>query len=325
MRKILTAVAAAMLFTGIGHASADLPMKEYQLPAGSRPHDVAPAPDGGVWYTAQRHGALGRLDPATGKVEQIPLGSGSAPHGVIVGPDGAPWITDGGLNAIVRVDPATKKVKRYPLRAGTANANLNTAAFDGDGVLWFTGQNGIYGRLAPASGDIEVFQSPEGRGPYGITATPKGDIYYASLAGSHIARIDTKTGEATVIEPPTDEQGARRVWSDSRGKIWVSEWNSGQVSVYDPAGNSWSSWKLPGENPLAYAVYVDEHDKIWLSDFGGNALVRFDPETQNFDVQRHPRPEANVRQILGRPGEVWAPESGTDTLVMVRTGPAEAE
>jgi virginiamycin B lyase len=74
-----------MLFTGIGAAFADLSMKEFQLPSGSRPHDVAPARDGGVWYTAQKRGALGRLDPATGKVEQIPLGQGSAPHGVIVG------------------------------------------------------------------------------------------------------------------------------------------------------------------------------------------------------------------------------------------------
>ena len=255
----------------------------------------------------------------TGKVEQIPLGDGSAPHGVIVGPDGAPWITDSGLNAIVRVDPATREVTRYPLPADTDDANLNTAAFDGNGVLWFTGQNGIYGRLNPATRDMKVFRAPGGRGPYGIAATPNGDIYYASLAGSHIARIDTKTGEATVIEPPTADQGARRVWSDSRGRIWVSEWNRGQVSVYDPAGSNWRSWKLPGENPLAYAVYVDEHDKVWLSDFGGNALVRFDPETGKFDVRKHPRPEANVRQILGRTGEVWAPESGTDTLVMVPT------
>jgi virginiamycin B lyase len=164
-----------------------------------------------------------------------------------------------------------------------------------------------------------VFKAPEGSGPYGITATPGGDIYYASLAGSYIARIDTKTGKATVIEPPTADQGARRVGSDSRGRIWVSEWNSGQVSVYDPAAGNWRSWKLPGDNPLPYAVYADEHDKVWLSDFGGNALVRFDPETERFDVQKYPRPEANVRQILGRKGEVWAPESGTDTLVMVRT------
>ena len=71
----------------------------FQLPARSAPHDVAPAPDGTVWYTAQRSGHLGRLDPKTGKVEEIPLGRGSSPHGVIVGPDGAAWVTDSGQNA----------------------------------------------------------------------------------------------------------------------------------------------------------------------------------------------------------------------------------
>ena len=95
---------------------AEIAIQAYALPAGCGPHDVAPSPEPGgpVWYTAQRQGALGRLDPATGAVEQIPLGSGSAPHGVIVGPDGAPWITDSGLNAIVRVDPATREVQRIP-------------------------------------------------------------------------------------------------------------------------------------------------------------------------------------------------------------------
>jgi virginiamycin B lyase len=29
---------------------------------------------------------------------------------------------------------------------------------------------------------------------------------------------------------------------------------------------------------------------------------------------------ANVRQILGRPGEVWFPESGTERLMVIRTG-----
>src|SRR4030042_1272882 len=80
------------------------------VPQGAHPHDVAPAPDGTVWYTGQRAGVLGRLDPKTGQVERIPLGEGSAPHGVIVGPGGGPYVTDSGLNAIVRVDPATKEV-----------------------------------------------------------------------------------------------------------------------------------------------------------------------------------------------------------------------
>lgn len=221
-------------------------IQEYPVPPGSRPHDVAPAPGGAVWYTAQGSGELGRLDPVTGQTRHIPLGPGSAPHGVIVGPDGAPWITDGGLNAIVRVDPLTEAVRYFPLPPGSGSANLNTASFDGRGVLWFTGQNGIYGRLEPAVGEAEVFLAPRGRGPYGITTTLDGIVYYALLAGSHIARVDLETGLATVLEPPTAGQGARRVWSDSLGRIWVSEWNAGQVAVYDPATDDWREWRLPG-------------------------------------------------------------------------------
>jgi virginiamycin B lyase len=299
-------------------------LEEFPVPAGSRPHDVAPAPDGSVWYTAQRAGALGRLDPATGETTHIPLGAGSAPHGVIVGPDGAPWITDSGLNAIVRVDPATAAVAVFPLPADSASANLNTATFAGNGILWFTGQNGFYGRVDPATGQVEAFAAPRGRGPYGITSTPGGDVYYASLAGSHIARIDLATAAATPLEPPTPGQGARRVWSDSQGRIWVSEWDAGQLALFEPETGAWREWPLPGDRPQAYAVYVDEQDKVWVSDFGGNALVRFDPVEEAFEVFPLPSPNGNVRQILGRPGEIWGAESGVDKLVVIRTAPPAA-
>jgi len=290
----------------------------YPVPAGAHPHDVAPARDGGVWFTAQHAGYLGHLDPATGRVTQVPLGAGSAPHGVIVGADGAAWVTDGGLNAIVRVEGSSREVRRFPLPAGRGNANLNTATFDARGILWFTGQAGIYGRLDPNSGEMKVFDAPRGRGPYGIATTPAGDVYYASLAGSHIARIDTNTGAATVLEPPTSGQGARRVWSDSRGRIWVSEWNAGRVGVYDPGTRQWREWPLPGSGPRAYAVFVDDRDRIWLTDFGANALVSFDPATERFTTYPLPGSGADVRQLLGRPGEVWGAASGQDSLVVVR-------
>ena len=290
----------------------------YGVPAGSRPHDVAPAADGGVWYTAQGSGELGHLDPATGATRHIRLGAGSRPHGVIVGPDGAPWITDGGLNAIVRVDPATNAVQVFPLPADRAGANLNTAAFDRLGRLWFTGQSGVYGRLDPATGTMAVFDAPRGRGPYGIAATPAGEVYFVSLAGSYLAHIDLRTDEARVIEPPTAGQGARRVWSDSAGRLWLSEWNSGQVSRYDPATDAWREWPLPGAAPQPYSVYVDERDAVWLTDFGGNAIWRFDPATEEFREFPKPGRPGNVRQMLGRPGEVWAPESATDRLVVIR-------
>jgi virginiamycin B lyase len=303
--------------TTVSGETVTLAAREYDVPAGSHPHDVAPAADGGVWYTGQRNGTLGHLDLATGEVREIPLGDGSAPHGVITGPDGAAWITDGGQDAIVRVDGATDEVTVFPLPDDRRGANLNTAAFDGDGILWFTGQSGVYGRVDPSTGAVDVYDDPEGRGPYGIAATPAGDIWYASLAGSHIARVDRATGAATIVEPPTSGQGARRVWSDSTGRIWVSEWEAGQVGVHDPATGAWEEWRLPGDGPQAYAVYVDDRDIVWLTDFGANAIVRLDPATETFESIELPSGDAAVRQLLGRPGEVWGAESATDKLVVI--------
>jgi virginiamycin B lyase len=314
---VAVVVAAALAISARGTPTA-YDVREYSVPPGSHPHDVAPARDGGVWYTAQGAGELGRLDPKTGRTRQVPLGAGSAPHGVIVGPDGAPWITDGGLNAIVRVDPRSLAVRRFPLPAGSANANLNTATFDRRGVLWFTGQSGVYGRLEPRSGRMRVFDAPRGPGPYGIATTPSGAVYYASLAGSYVGRIDTLTGKVTVLEPPTASQGARRVWSDSRNRIWASEWNAGKLAMYDPATRRWREWRLPGDGPQAYAVFVDDRDIVWLTDFGANAVVRFDPRTERFETIVLPSSPADVRQLLGRPGELWGAESGVDKLVVVR-------
>jgi virginiamycin B lyase len=294
-------------------------VETYPVPAGSHPHDVAPAADGGVWYTAQRSGELGWLDPASGDVREVGLGAGSAPHGVIVGPDGAPWITDSGLNAIVRVDPDTERVTYYPLPSSAAGANLNTAAFDGDGVLWFTGNAGYYGSVDPTSRRVRVFNAPRGQGPYGITATPQGEIYFSSLAGSYLGAVNRSSGEVRVIEPPTDGAGLRRAWSDSRGRVWVSEWFAGQVGMYDPETDAWQEWPLPGDAAQPYAVFVDDTDAVWLTDFTANAIVRFDPVRETFASFPSESRPANVRQLLGRTGELWGAESAADRLVVVRT------
>ena len=321
VRIRLGALVSIVLLGALAQPVAAAPSEPSYFPVGrgSHPHDVAAAPVAGgpVYFTAQMTGRLGILDPGTGKFDEVSLGPKSAPHGVIVGPDGAAWITDGGQNAIVRVDPKTRAVRVWSLGSDAEYANLNTLTFDRKGRVWFTGQSGYYGRLVPETGDMKVWRAPGGRGPYGIATTPGGDVYYASLAGNHIARIDTESGQATVIEPPTKEQGARRVWSDSRGRIWVSYWNTGHVGMYDPAARTWREWKLPGNRPRAYSVWVDDHDKVWLTEWTANAIVRFDPVTEKFESFPSNRDGANVRQMLGRAGEAWGAESGNERLVMV--------
>ncbi|HLW47796.1 MAG TPA: lyase [bacterium] len=319
---LAAAFAAAGLLVLLGAAgggvqSAPPPLREYAVPMGSHPHDVAPARDGTVWYTAQTAGELGRLDPATGKIQHVKLGEGSAPHGVIIGPDGAVWVTDGGLDAIVHVSADGGSIKRFPLPAGRPHNDLNTAAFDKHGVLWFTGQAGIYGRVTLSTGRVEIWDAPGGPGPYGMTVTPAGGIYFASLAGSYVGRIDPKTAKVAVLEPPTPRQGARRMWADSKGRLWITEWDGGNLARYDPATAAWKEYRLPGPAPKPYAVYVDEHDQVWLSDWDANALVRFDPQTERFESFPLPSPSGGVRQLNGRPGQVWGAESTVNKLVVL--------
>ncbi|HUK05380.1 MAG TPA: SMP-30/gluconolactonase/LRE family protein [Burkholderiales bacterium] len=311
---------AALLAAAGASALAQVRVQEYPLPPRITAHDVwaDPAPDGPVWFSGQASGNAGRLDPKTGKVELIPLGEGSAPHGVILDRDGAAWFTDGGQNAIVRVDAKTRAVKKWPLPQGTGYANLNTASFDRAGILWFTGQSGFYGRLDPKTGDLKVFEAPRGGGPYGIQSTPDGTVFFASLAGSYVGRIDAATYKVQVLEPPTKDQGARRVWADSKGMLWVAEWNSGNLSRYDPKTGAWKAWKAPGERPRVYAVYVDEADRPWISEWDRQLIMRLDPATGKWDTYSSSSGAANVRQIHGRKGEVWTPESASGKLVVYR-------
>jgi virginiamycin B lyase len=290
---------------------------------GSR--DVTSAGDGTFWFCGQRNGTLNRLDPRDGAIRVVDLrapgAERAAPHGVIRGPDGAAWVTEGGQNAIARVDARDHRVQIWKLPERFANANLNTGVFDASGIFWFTGQNGVYGRFHPAAERMEVWEAPRGRGPYGITKTPQGTVWYVSLAGNHLAQIeDLETGRVRIVEPPTPNQGARRVWTDSQGRLWISEWNSGNVSMHDPRDASWRVWKLPGDRPRAYSVWVDPSDKVWLTDFRANAIVRFDPANESFLSFPSDKEDANVRQMDGVAGQAWGGESGTDRIVRIEYG-----
>ena len=292
-------------------------IRTYNVRPGSGSRDVACNADGTVWFCGQRDGTLNLLDPRDGGLKVVALGQGAAPHGVVIGPDGAAWVTEGGQNSIARVDPKDHKVQLWKLNGGPSYANLNTLVFDKQGTLWFTGQGGVIGRFEPKAEKMQVWDAPRGNGPYGIALTPQGTVWYVSLAGNYLAEIDRASGTPRIVEPPTPQQGARRVWSDRQGRLLISEWNSGNVSMHDPKEGSWKKWKLPGERPRCYSVYVDDRDAVWLTDFAANAIVRFDPKTETFVSFPSDNSGANVRQMAGRPGEAWGGESGTNRMVVI--------
>lgn len=319
MRTIRRPAVALLALAAVAIASATAapsPWREWSVASGSHPHDVAPSADGKtVYYTAQFEGALGILDIASGKWRHVDLGDGSSPHGVITGPDGDAWITDQGLNELIRYDPGSRRLDRYRVPTRT-NSAPHTAAFAPNGVLWFTASAGWYGRVNPRTRKVDVWPAPRGQGPYGVTVTPNGTPYFASLAGNYVGKVDPRSGAVKVLEPPTKGQGARRVWTDSRNRVWVTYWSADKLGMYDPR-SGWREWNMPGSSQ-PYAVYVDEKDIVWVTDFASNAFVRFDPRTERFTTYRIPTRDAAVRQLLGIPGQVWGAESARDKIVVFR-------
>lgn len=59
---------------------------------------------------------------------------------------------------------------------------------------------------------------------------------------------------------------------------------------------------------------------VWFTAQASGHLGYFDPATGKFERFGFPREGTNIRQILGRHGEVWLPESGTETISVIRTG-----
>lgn len=315
-----TALALALVIAGATTAHAAL-VEVLELPDGARPYSVAPQTFGKVWYTSQGTGALGILDPATNDVDQIPLGEGSQPKTVLEGPDRAAWIVDSGLNAIVRVDVNLQEVQSWPLPDDRGDSGLVGAVFDEDGILWFTGEAGVYGRFDHESGDMEVFDAPGGHGLDGITVTPDDDVYVASPQGHYIARVNGESGEAEVVEPDTPDQGARNVGSDTQGRILVTEENAGQISRYDPESGEWESWKVPSDSSRPFAILVDDRDVAWLSDFGSNEVHVFDTTQEQFVAKYPLSPEGGeVRQIVEGLNEIWLPESALSRVMLIRRG-----
>src|SRR5262245_65833539 len=106
-----------------------------------------------------------------------------------------------------------------------------------------------------------------------MATTPAGEVWYASLAGDHIAKIDTTTGAATVIDPPKPGSGPRRIWSDSKGVLWVSLWNIGAIGRYDPVAKSRKTYQLPNATHGRYSHYAEHKNRDWTTDLSAHATT----------------------------------------------------
>jgi virginiamycin B lyase len=202
-------------------------VKEYYMPdpAARDPHSLAFDQAGMLWFTVQASNFVGRLDPRTGTITLKPSPTrDSKPYGIAVDSKGVPFFCELGTNKIGSIDPVTMKITEYPLPKGARPRRLAVAGGD---VIYYTDyRRGYLGRLDPKTGKVDEWPSPGGRdsGPYGITITPDGSVWYSEtgVQPNTIVRFVPKTNDFSKWNVPSGGGVIRNIAATSGGDVYIA-------------------------------------------------------------------------------------------------------
>jgi virginiamycin B lyase len=202
---------------------------------GVYPHSTAVAAVGAVWYNGhftRDPEQIGRVDPATAKVEVFELPhhptmravpGGPIPYEQRIGPDGRVWVSELQGNRVLAFDPASGKASAHSLP--TSWSGPRRFDVDGRGVLWIPAYaaNALV-RFDPASGEFREIPMPiPGATPYIARVDPAGGVWIGTSAADAAFRYDPATGRFATYPLPSQGALVRHLAIDpARGDVWLA-------------------------------------------------------------------------------------------------------
>ncbi|MEM6709204.1 MAG: cytochrome C [Pseudomonadota bacterium] len=304
----------------------ELAFESWQVPTlGQRSRDPVEAPDGSIWWTGQSGNLIGRLDPETGAMTEVPLPDGTFPHSVSPAANGDIWYLGNKNGTVGVVDGETLELKQVYRMPEADARDPHTGEFDQRGRFFFTLQHSNkVGRIDPADGSIKLttLDRPRSR-PYGIKIDAEGYAWVACNGGPCLYRIHPETLAQERIDLPNQESHVRRLDIDDRGLIWYVNSGAGRLGSYDPNTARFREWPSPsGPDSHPYGLVVVD-GIVWYNESGKrpDPLVRFDPATETF--QSWPIPSSGVYAGIlrhtraDRAGRLLIHQSATNHILRV--------
>jgi virginiamycin B lyase len=304
--------------------------KEWVAPhLGQRARDPVQAADGKIWWVGQFGNTIGRLDPASGEMEELQLPPKALPHSVTLDAAGNAWYTGNGNGTVGMLDPKTNKITEYKMPDPAAR-DPHTAEFDKKGVLWFSlQQSDMIGRLDPKTGDVKVVKAKERSRPYGVKIDSDGNPWVACNGPSAncLYKLDPESMALTEIKLPTPGTSVRRLDIAPDGMIWYGNATQGKIGRLNPKSGEIKEWDSPsGKDSHPYGMAIVQ-GAVWYNESGKrpDALVRFDPSTESFQswavpsggvhagIVRHMRPTHDGKNLLIH-------QSSTNRIILVTIG-----
>ena len=242
------------------------------------PHDITVDADHNVWWAEFQGGHIGRLTPATGKIDRFPM------------------------------DPEKKVVDEAGV---VGNARGHTPRPDSKGNIWFTVIRGNkIGKWDKADPEDHALGDPErALLPLWPDRHARRQAVLRRAARCNIGYFDPATEKFTEYKSPSAPCSINRLAADSKGIVWYSVFSDGKLGRLDPKSGEMKEYNVRPFTKLSvsapYGMIVDAQDKVWFGDGGlGGALVRFDPATEKFTYVPEPRQGDNPGLDLTRDGAI---------------------
>lgn len=254
--------------------------RRIDLDNGTGPHNLIVADDGTIYYAGNLAAHIGRIDPETEQIHEIPMPDDAArdPHTLVFDGKGHIYFTVQGGNMLGRLTLDSEAVEL--VKVPTQNARPYGIVVAPSGMVWATafGTNKLL-KLNPETMALSELLLPrQSARPRRLQATSDGRIWY----------VDYAEGMLGFLHP-----------------------ESGLFKEYPIPG---------GKSSRPYGMAVDKDDWLWFVESGltPNRFVGFDPVSESFtEPVEVPSGGGTVRHMAYDAGRnaVWF---GTDTNTIGR-------
>jgi len=236
--------------------------KEWDLPAGHRPHGLLVDKHGMVWTTGNGNGTIGKLDPVSGKMTEFKTPSGGGgPHTLIITDEqSAIWFTMQSGNKLASLDTRTGAIKEYPSSGGPYGLALDKA-----GNVWFCrmGDNKM-GKLDPNTGQMAEVDTGGGSRPRRVATAPDGMLWITLYGNGKLAKLDPSAMKVVKTYPlPAGDSGPYAVTVDGGGVVWANEISTDTVVRFDPKTEQMRVVQLPSKNVGIRKMVIDASGRLW--------------------------------------------------------------
>jgi streptogramin lyase len=262
-------------------------------------HGITRDAEGNFWFDINPgRRSLGKLDVKAEKITVYQTPQNMSPLGgaVTMDIDGKGKVWASAPDGVLQFDPVTEKFTDFkstlPFKNNKGTNSTYGAAGDRDGNGWWaqmafdtigkadmaTGKvteitlpslKNELDRASPAAREFyENFNErtngnplPWSQGPRRMGTDKNGDVLWVGNSwGATLAKINTKTLEATIVPFPDKTMQPYHIAVDQNHNVWANLWTSDHIAKFDPTADKWTLFDLPVRGTEIRHVSLLERD-----------------------------------------------------------------